>query len=105
MRVSFSTVVVAMLVIGGSAALHQDKLTAAQQAATNTALDKEAVTALDRMGTYLRTLQAFQVEAVTSTEHVLEDGQKVLLSGVTTLVARMPDRLLPDRDPASSAGD
>ncbi len=94
MRVSISTVVVAMLAIGGSVALHQEELTAAQQEVTNTALDKEALTALDRMGAYLRTLQAFQVEAVTTTEHVLEDGQKVLFSGVTTLVARMPDRLL-----------
>jgi hypothetical protein len=35
MRVSFSTVVVATLVIGGSVALRQEELTAAQPAVTN----------------------------------------------------------------------
>ena len=94
MRASFSTVVVAMLLIGGPVAFRPHVLTAAQQATTNTALNKEALAALDRMGTYLRSLKAFQIEAVTSTEHVLEDGQKVQFSGMTTLVARMPDRLL-----------
>jgi len=94
MRASVATFVIAVLVIVGSVALRPHGLTAAQQAATNTALDKEALAALDRMGTYLRTLKAFQIEAVTTTEHVMEDGQKVQLAGTTTLVARMPDRLL-----------
>jgi hypothetical protein len=55
--------------------------------------EPEAMAALDKMGTYLRTLKSFQVDAVTSTEEVLEDGQKVQFDGVTNVLARMPDRL------------
>ena len=39
------------------------------------------MTALSKMGGYLRSLKSFQVEAVTSREDVLEDGQKVQFSG------------------------
>jgi hypothetical protein len=56
-------------------------------------IEPDAMTALQKMGTYLRTLKAFQVEAVTSNEDVLEDGQKVQFTGVTNLLAKMPDRL------------
>jgi len=56
--------------------------------------EPDAMAALTKMGGYLRTLKAFQVEAVTSDEDVLEDGQKVQFDGVTHLLARMPDRLL-----------
>jgi len=49
--------------------------------------------ALTNMGGYLRSLTVFQVDAVTSAEDVLEDGQKVQFGGVTKLLARMPDRL------------
>jgi hypothetical protein len=62
----------------------------AQQA---TEIDADAIAALQKMGAYLRSLQSFQVEAVTSTEDVLEDGEKVQFAGVTNVVARMPDRL------------
>jgi hypothetical protein len=56
-------------------------------------IEADAMAALQKMGGYLRTLKAFQVEAVTSTEDVLEDGQKIQFDGVTNLLARMPDRL------------
>ncbi len=55
-------------------------------------VEPEAMAALQTMGAYLRSLKAMQVDAVTSTEEVLEDGQKVQFSGVTTMIARMPDR-------------
>ncbi len=61
-------------------------------------VEPEAMAALQKMGAYLRSLKAFQVEAVTSTEEVLEDGQKVQFAGVTKMLARMPDRLLIDVD-------
>jgi hypothetical protein len=57
------------------------------------AIEPEAMTALTKMGEYLRSLKAFQVEAATNREDVLEDGQKVQFTGVTTMLARMPDRL------------
>ncbi len=56
-------------------------------------IEPEAMTALHKMGAYLRTLKAFQVDAVTSTEQVLANGQKVQTTGVANLVARIPDRL------------
>lgn len=93
MRASFYAGVFAVLLVGGFVTLRQPVLRAAQQTDADK-LEKEAVTALEKMGAHLRTLKAFQVEAVTSTEEVLDDGQKVLFSGVTNLVARMPDRLL-----------
>lgn len=62
--------------------------------APNTALEPGAVAALDTMGAYLRSLPAFQVRAVTTTEDVLEDGQKVQYASTTDLLAtRTPDRL------------
>ena len=51
---------------------------AAQQA---TPIEPDAMAALKNMGGYLRTLKSFQVDAVTSTEQVLDDGQKVQLAG------------------------
>lgn len=58
-----------------------------------TEIEAGAMAALNRMGAYLRTLKAFQVEAVTTKEDVLTDGQKIQLAGVVNLVAQMPDRL------------
>ena len=57
------------------------------------AVDPQALAALNRMGTYLRSLKVFQVRAATTTEDVLDDGQKLLYSGVTDLLAQAPDRL------------
>lgn len=64
-----------------------------QAAATTPAVEPDAVAALHRMGAYLRTLKAFQVQAVTTKEDVLDDGQKIQFAGAIDLVARMPDRL------------
>ena len=57
------------------------------------AIDAEAMRALDRMGAYLRTLGTFQVRGDITTEEVLPDGQKVQLAKVADLVARKPDGL------------
>src|SRR6476620_167678 len=63
------------------------------RAQQNTLIEPEAMGALTKMGGYLRSLKSFQVDAVTSSEDVLEDGQKVQFGGVTKLLARLPDRL------------
>jgi len=63
------------------------------RAQQNSLIEPEAMAALTNMGGYLRSLKAFQVDAVTSAEDVLADGQKVQFGGVTKLLARMPDRL------------
>ncbi len=62
-------------------------------AAENPAIDPAAMAALQKMGTYLRTLTAFQVEAVTTDEDVLDDGAKIQYSGTTSLLAKMPGKL------------
>lgn len=64
------------------------------QSQTDAQIEPEAMTTLVKMGGYLRSLKAFQVEVTTSSEDVLDDGQKVQFDGVTRLLARMPDRLV-----------
>lgn len=56
-------------------------------------IDTNAVNALRRMGTYLRTLNAFRIEADVTTEEVLSDGQKVQLENHVQLVASRPNKL------------
>ena len=59
-------------------------------------VDPAALQALARMGTYLRGLTAFSLQANDSTEEVLESGQKVQLLKTVELQARKPDRLRAD---------
>ena len=68
-------------------------MTAPLRGQHSASIEPEAMSALTKMSEYLRSLKAFQVEAVTSREDVLEDGQKVQFAGVTRLLARIPDRL------------
>jgi hypothetical protein len=62
-------------------------------AAESPAIDPGTMSALQKMGAYLRNLSAYQVIASTTDEDVLEDGQKIQYSGKTTLLTRKPDRL------------
>lgn len=78
------TLILAVMLCGGAGVAHSE------QAA---GLDPGTMAALQKMGAYLRSLKAFQVEATTTDEDVLEDGQKVQYSGVATVLAREPDRL------------
>jgi hypothetical protein len=78
------------LLIGAAVLVGAVGFVRAQQ---NTLIEPDAMAALTKMGGYLRFLKAFQVDAVTSTEDVLDDGQKVQFGGVVNLLARMPDRL------------
>lgn len=66
---------------------------AAAAPAAAPAVEPAAMEALKAMGAYLRTLKAFRVEAATTDEDVLEDGQKVQYDGRATILARMPDGL------------
>ena len=49
-------------------------------------IEPEPMAALTRMGGYLRSLKAFRVDADTSDEDVLVNGQKVQFGGVTKKV-------------------
>ncbi len=57
------------------------------------AVEPDAIAALERMGSYLRSLKAFRVTANVATEEVLDDGLKVTFTGLTDLTAQMPSRL------------
>jgi hypothetical protein len=63
------------------------------QAAQTEAIDTAATAALSRMASYLSTLDAFQVKAVTTTELVLADGQKVTMSATADVLADRPNKL------------
>jgi hypothetical protein len=56
-------------------------------------IDPNSMVALDKMGTYLRTLKAFQVKAVETTDEVLDNGQTVQSDRVIDLLAVRPNRL------------
>ena len=55
--------------------------------------DAGAISALQKMGSYLRTLTSFQVKGDIATEEVRVDGQKVQENSVATLVASRPNKL------------
>ncbi len=92
MRTLFCALALACMTVGASPGI-SDRALASGAPAVDKTLDPEAVTALDKMGAYLRTLKSFQVDAVTSEDKVLEDGQKVTFDSVTNMVVRMPDKL------------
>jgi hypothetical protein len=63
------------------------------QTSQTPALDPDAMAMLDKMGSYLRTLTAFQVQSTTSREDVLDDGQKIATDGTVDLLVQRPNRL------------
>jgi hypothetical protein len=52
-----------------------------------------AMATLNKMGTYLRTLETFQVKSVQTTDDVLDNGQAIQTNGVIDLLAARPNRL------------
>ena len=68
---------------------------AAQPAATPANdVDPDAVAALERMGTYLRTIKTFRVTAATTRDRVLASGQLAQSSAQVDILAQFPSRLL-----------
>ena len=57
------------------------------------AIDPEAMAALEKMGGYLRTLQAFRVQVTTTNDTVLEDGQKIQHEGTADILTNAPNGL------------
>ena len=56
-------------------------------------IDPDAMAAINQMGTYLRTLGAFQVKSTQTTDDVLENGQAIQSAGVVDVLAVRPNRL------------
>lgn len=59
-------------------------------------IDPKAVSALERMSAFLRSQRTMTVSAETTTDEVLDNGQKVQSSGVAVLKVSRPDRLRAD---------
>ena len=57
------------------------------------AIDPDAMSALNKMGAYLRSLKAFQIRATITSETVLDDGQKVQFGSVADLLVEKPNKL------------
>jgi hypothetical protein len=69
---------------------------AGAQAADTSRIDAAAMAALAKMGTYLRTLNAFQVTGVVTTDDVNEDGQMIQSTKTINLLAQRPNHLAVD---------
>ena len=71
-------------------------LGAAQQAPP--AVDPAVLTALEKMGAYLNTLQRFEVRSKNTIDEVLESGQKLQFAGSSHLRVQRPNRLWAELD-------
>src|ERR1700744_2125107 len=58
-----------------------------------TAIDPDAMEALNKMGTYLRSLKAFQVDSESTNDDVLDDGEIITDTRTSTLLAVSPNLL------------
>ena len=86
-----------LLVAGVCSAQQQPPSTSAPPPATAPAVLPGALTALEQMGGFLRTLKAFTLRADTSTDEVLPDSeQKIQFGSVVEYRVRPPDRLRAD---------
>jgi hypothetical protein len=87
---STSLAIAVSLVLGSARPSH------AKPDAAKPAVDPDAISALQRMGAFLRDQQAFSVQARATTDDVLPSGQKVQFGGNIDLKVRRPDRLRMD---------
>jgi hypothetical protein len=83
-------VAVAVLLAGSSIAAAEEAVPAVDTALDESEEQAIAIAALERMGSYLRSLDAFKVKAVTSTDEVLENGQKIQFDKSVELQAKKP---------------
>jgi hypothetical protein len=91
---STATAVAATLVLGlGLAAAPSSN---AKPAAAKPAIDPEAISALHKMGEFLRSRQLFSVQARVTTDDVIASGQKVQFGATVDLKVRRPDRMRMD---------
>jgi hypothetical protein len=88
-----AALVAAVAAPGKSVAQDTVKTRDTTQAADTSAIDPDAIDALEKMGTYLRTLKSIGVHATVTTEDVTDDGQKIQRSSVVDLVAARPNRM------------
>jgi hypothetical protein len=58
--------------------------------------DPDAIKALEDMGRYLRTLNAFQIRSQTTRDEVLTDGQNAESGGLVDMIVARPNRMRAD---------
>ena len=95
-QLGYLTVVLSALLIVGVRIPTQSssaKSLVPAQAEATSEIDPDAMAALNRMGTYLRSIKAFQVETTTTRDEVLDDGQLVQLDSKVNLLVRFPDKM------------
>ena len=83
--------------LGGSGMAVAEEQAAPAEAALND--DEErmiALEALNKMGSYLRSIESFKVQAVTSTDEVLKNGQKIQFDKSVEIQAKKPAGLRAD---------
>jgi hypothetical protein len=61
-------------------------------------VEPDAVAALNRMGAYLRTLNAFTVKSETTIDEVTDDGMKLQFGGTVTMQVKRPNGLRAEVD-------
>lgn len=83
---------------GASALLGAPAL--AQAPPAENPVDPAALQALQRMSAYLGTLNAFQIDASTTADVVMDDGQRVQLTEDVVYKVRRPDGLVVERSNA-----
>ena len=88
MRVLFTSSVIA-----AALALSPAPLAHAKGEPAKPAVDPAAISALQKMGEFLRNQQVFTVQARTTTDDVLPSGQKVQFGGTIDMKVRRPDRM------------
>src|SRR5215471_14184167 len=84
-----ATMLAASLVLGAAAPAHGKD-------PAKPAIDPDAISALHKMGEFLRNQQAFAVQSKMTTDDVIGSGQKVQVGAAVDLKVRRPDRLRMD---------
>lgn len=89
-RVSLAAgLLVGLVVLGGAGR----RAAAGDAPAPHKAVDPMAVSALEHMGAFLRTQTSFAITADTTTDEVLDTGQKVKRAGTVHMEVRRPNGL------------
>lgn len=88
--------VIAVFLGGSGMAVAEEKAAPAEAVMNDAEEQAIALEALNRMGSYLRTLESFKVQAVTSTDEVLASGQKIQFDKSVEIQAKKPAGLRAD---------
>ena len=91
--VAVAALAVAVLVTKGQTVRTARERSAAGVVGDSSAVDPDAIAALESMGKYLRTLKTIDVHAVVTRDEVQTDGQLVQKTSNVDVLAKRPDRL------------